>query len=126
MSILQRQFRICLAAFLVVGLLLVGIASVQAAAAPCTDRSHHGMAALAGELEPAQSSAIDLFFGPGDNADLCCSVLATTCCANAAIVDGDAIAPRWSPLGPAAWIATATSILHGLHDKVSIRPPRVA
>lgn len=119
MSILQRQLRACLAAILVAGLLLVGVASSVALAAPCTGEAHHGAAvslAHAVQLEQAEGAAHELA--------ACCST-AINCCASAVILLGKVDEPDQKRIR-SAWIPAAPSPLHGLGSKVNRHPPRLA
>jgi hypothetical protein len=125
MSILQRQLRIFLAAFLVAGLLLTGIATGQAAAMSCADEGHHGMTAASAHVGQVESSDTGGASGPHYDLAGCCSVSATTCCASAAIRCDDAVAVSLTPVRP-AWLAAAAPPLHGLGHEVNRRPPRLA
>ncbi len=120
MSILHRQLRICLAALLVVGLLLTSIVTGQAAETPCSNGEHYNTTVAQVEpsdINPASAHDYDLA--------ACCSMSATICCASAAIKCEDAISLSRTPVQP-AWLAATLDTLHGLCDEVNRRPPRLA
>ena len=125
MSILQRQFRVFLAAFLVAGLLLASIATGQAVAAPCGDGDHHNTTTLSAQLGQVETSEIIPVSEPDHDLGVCCSMSGTTCCLGAAIRCDDGIALGRMPLRP-AWLATVNNPLRGLGHEVSRRPPRLA
>jgi hypothetical protein len=125
MSILQRQLRIFLAAFLVAGLLLAGIATGQAVATPCGDGDHYNTTVLSAQLGQVEASEIKSASDPDYNLAACCSMFGTTCCTSAAFRCDDAIAPGRTPVR-SAWLMAATSTLHGRGHEVNRRPPRLA
>lgn len=125
MSILQQQLRACLAAIVVVGLLLTGVGTSLAATAPCGGSDHHGTTTLSAQVLQLDHVAIEAGVDAGYNPAPCCSTTATSCCAGAAIMCDSTTELNQPPVG-SAWIPAASSPLDGLGNKVNRRPPRLA
>ena len=124
MSILQRQLRVLLAAFLVAGLLLASIATGQGLATPCGDRDHHYSTVLSAQLAPADTSEISFASDHDHSVAACCSMFGLTCCTSTAIRCDEAIALGRMPVRP-AWLVAAISALHDRGHEVNRRPPRL-
>lgn len=125
MSILQRQLRVLLAAFLVASLLLASIATGQGLATPCGDRDHHYSTGLSAQLALADTSEITFASEHDDGVAACCSMFGLTCCASTAIRCDDAIPQGRTAVRP-AWPVAAIITLHGRGQEVNRRPPRLA
>jgi hypothetical protein len=125
MSILQQQLRTCLAAIIVVGLLLAGVATSLAATVPCGEGDHHGTTTLSAQLVQLDHAAIEAAVDGDYNLAPCCSTIAASCCAGAAIMGDGTTGLNWPPVG-SAWIPAVPSPLDGLGNKVNRHPPRLA
>jgi hypothetical protein len=119
----QRQLRVCLAAILVAGLLLAGIATGHAGAAPCRDGESHQGAAMAAQL-------VELMYADAPEVAVAEHGLAPCCstagggCTGSAVIPGEP-ADFGLPHVRAVWHATASAVLHGLGDEVTLPPPRI-
>lgn len=125
MSNLQQQLRTCLAALVVVGLLLAGVATSLAATVPCSEGDHHGTTTLSAGVVQLDHAATEAAVDGNYNLAPCCSTIAANCCAGAAIIC-DSTAELNRPPACSAWSPAAPSPLDGLGNMVNRHPPRLA
>lgn len=125
MSIVRQQLRHCLIAILIAGLLFAGIATSQAAAAPCGEGVHHHVTDTSVQLSDREPAEINPIAGARQAWPLCCSTVIGCCCVSMAIVPVQLVeaAPQFVR---SAWRSPQLMLLHGLEAKVTLPPPRIA